>query len=209
MYGETTYTCVSCQQATGLSPHVRGNPRSMPTGRSLPGSIPACTGKPSFAGLVTGFAGVYPRMYGETPRLRLLAASVGGLSPHVRGNPLRLAPAQAAAGSIPACTGKPESTGTMLALPAVYPRMYGETIAKRLEARYERGLSPHVRGNHAWMRQAIGTNGSIPACTGKPPPRPFHTSPSMVYPRMYGETRRENNHLHNQAGLSPHVRGNP
>ena len=70
-------------------------------------SIPACTGKPSFAGLVTGVAGVYPRMYGETIWAVSRRFRSGGLSPHVRGNRQQAILARAAARSIPACTGKP------------------------------------------------------------------------------------------------------
>ena len=46
MYGETTTSARSGACGTGLSPHVRGNPR--PRNRTAPGrrSIPACTGKP-------------------------------------------------------------------------------------------------------------------------------------------------------------------
>ena len=92
---------------------------------------------------------VYPRMYGETFRRVLRFKLVQGLSPHVRGNPSFRERKLSRTGSIPACTGKPSSTSTGSAAPRVYPRMYGETLARCARTSLEIGLSPHVRGNPA------------------------------------------------------------
>ena len=113
-------------------PRVCGGTRS----RCCP--IPACAGEPA------PNHRVYPRVCGGTP-----PSATMGLSPRVRGNPLkmllpRLSPrVRGNHGSIPACAGEPP--------PISIPRC----------AAPNRGLSPRVRGNRCEV-------GSIPACAGEP-----------------------------------------
>ena len=168
MYGET-YTATAAPLAMcGLSPHVRGNPPSTTAARCAVGSIPACTGKPAAHRPPVAARGVYPRMYGETTCSRCWPARRSGLSPHVRGNrprPARSSPIQR---SIPACTGKPTFTLPDRKPWRVYPRMYGETSPKPMPDDAGTGLSPHVRGNLAQKVSSVRSEGSIPACTGKP-----------------------------------------
>ena len=49
MYGETGSRTWKAEAVNGLSPHVRGNPLEGWVSNIVPGSIPACTGKPSTA----------------------------------------------------------------------------------------------------------------------------------------------------------------
>ena len=107
MYGETLLTISYCGHGEGLSPHVRGNRQKLLILRGRGGSIPACTGKPGGRPQPSATAGVYPRMYGETGKSNATYAGVGGLSPHVRGNPKQRHTGFDELGSIPACTGKP------------------------------------------------------------------------------------------------------
>ena len=173
------------------------------------GSIPACTGKPHEPQLAERSERVYPRMYGETTDPQDCAGAPEGLSPHVRGNPVRSAPFRALSRSIPACTGKPCLDHSVLKAYVVYPRMYGETTwqddvtgegqglsphvrgnPKESTCEYtgRKGLSPHVRGNRADAEASRTGVRSIPACTGKPGTRQGGSAPIGVYPRMYGET---------------------
>ena len=46
VYGETSSFILSLRHPGGLSPRVRGNPACFPLTGCVPGSIPACTGKP-------------------------------------------------------------------------------------------------------------------------------------------------------------------
>ena len=87
--------------------------------------------------------------------------------------------------------------------------MYGETSARTWMSRFFDGLSPHVRGNQAEDPGPRLAEGSIPACTGKPPPRALRGARQRVYPRMYGETGKSDRLRGEREGLSPHVRGNP
>ena len=147
-------------------------------------------------------------MYGETCRRTARHPPCAGLSPHVRGNPVRGILLRTPTGSIPACTGKPRIFPSTSPLIQVYPRMYGETPADSKYATGSCGLSPHVRGNPARSRATPATGGSIPACTGKPFQVHIAVSDGGVYPRMYGETAAVRAGPVGVLGLSPHVRGN-
>ena len=107
-------------------------------------------------------------MYGETQPTYTDRLTVKGLSPHVRGNRAAGDRDRHRAGSIPACTGKPEVSYLCLRMIGVYPRMYGETQAGGSASVPTHGLSPHVRGNQR--------------------NRKLFRRRTEVYPRMYGET---------------------
>ena len=208
MYGETLPPPAGDAGAWGLSPHVRGNRRGRTGPNGAAGSIPACTGKPPQRIPRPGQSAVYPRMYGETAGALQVPGYNLGLSPHVRGNPPVAFAFGPDVGSIPACTGKPAYIGLSRRIPAVYPRMYGETHVFRRLHHHLQGLSPHVRGNPTARHRYPQPDGSIPACTGKP--RTFRRLRIIggVYPRMYGETRGAGGLVWSVGGLSPHVRGN-
>ena len=188
MYGETEIVMKYRIKQEGLSPHVRGNPRYTLARKVEKGSISACTGKPTAGpGSPRPFT-VYPRMYGETPDFPTGRGDWWGLSPHVRGNLHGERLTERCRGSIPACTGKPNAKGDDVHDEGVYPRMYGETVARTRKKYSVPGLSPHVRGNLLFRLGHQGQAGSIPACTGKPATKRCSSSWSRVYPRMYGET---------------------
>ena len=131
MYGETRAAPPAGCRTPGLSPHVRGNPaRGGRDGGGI-GSIPACTGKPLRPTAGSRMVGVYPRMYGETPKWQDRQRTSRGLSPHVRGNPRDGSHERRFPGSIPACTGKPERCCCDHLPITVYPRMYGETSGSK------------------------------------------------------------------------------
>ena len=70
MYGETSGGLLNRAQASGLSPHVRGNLADQLMAERNQGSIPACTGKPDKRPDRGSDERVYPRMYGETVMAR-------------------------------------------------------------------------------------------------------------------------------------------
>ena len=170
-------------------------------------SIPACTGNPATAtASVTGYK-VYPRVYGESPSCLRRSWSAMGLSPRVRGIPVADAGEDHVARSIPACTGNPRPDRYVGVLPAVYPRVYGESPRRVWATGLPRGLSPRVRGIRQPASATIRVARSIPACTGNPPrPRPARVR-AMVYPRVYGESAAGRPVDVRGEGLSPRVRG--
>ena len=105
--GGTRRSCASSGPLPGLSPRVRGNPRTPRNSRTSRRSIPACAGEPPWDGSALSLSGVYPRVCGGTVVASTDTETLTGLSPRVRGNPRhRLSPASSAR-SIPACAGEP------------------------------------------------------------------------------------------------------
>ena len=70
----------------GLSPRVRGNPRSDVSSRLWERSIPACAGEPQQNAYCDPNDEVYPRVCGGTQSPLLGPFPDPGLSPRVRGN---------------------------------------------------------------------------------------------------------------------------
>ena len=154
--------------ADGLSPRVRGNPRTVPTPTSTWRSIPACAGEPASSTGMSFAARVYPRVCGGTYRFRWPDVPHGGLSPRVRGNRIRIAQGLGGGRSIPACAGEPRHRRRAHGARQVYPRVCGGTGRRLADRAAVRGLSPRVRGNHAPRGGSPRVWGSIPACAGEP-----------------------------------------
>ena len=152
------------------------------------GSIPACAGKPRSMPSRSSAAWVYPRVCGETDSHTAQELFVDGLSPRVRGNPVRRSTPCRRRRSIPACAGKPDCTMRMAERPRVYPRVCGETRSRIIKRKGQEGLSPRVRGNLPGHLHEPDHAGSIPACAGKPPGRCPSRATPWVYPRVCGET---------------------
>ena len=125
--GGTWSTSQRRRPDSGLSPRVRGNPPHTPRGRPCPGSIPACAGEPHDDECGNGRNRVYPRVCGGTPVAIPEAGHVQGLSPRVRGNPLRLGLIVVVDRSIPACAGEPPASQSDTRPDRVYPRVCGGT----------------------------------------------------------------------------------
>ena len=110
--------------------------------------------------------------------------------------------------SIPACAGKPRLAVVDEKAGGVYPRVCGETSCVARSTRVSGGLSPRVRGNPETEMKWINTQGSIPACAGKPECLGRSLRRGQVYPRVCGETRIIITASDGETGLSPRVRGN-
>ena len=168
VYGGTAMPRSVNAPIAGLSPRVRGNLGLNRTHPTWPRSIPACTGEPEVAATKAVEDQVYPRVYGGTSCNRMCAKGLHGLSPRVRGNPLRPNPDHKGPRSIPACTGEPSCPRSDPARRRVYPRVYGGTRWSFRSGPSSPGLSPRVRGNPKTRIDLIVNSRSIPACTGEP-----------------------------------------
>ena len=152
----------------GLSPPTRGNRiRERNAQRNL-GSIPAHAGEPVSMPPVSSAIEVYPRPRGGTSTLLMMVERGGGLSPPTRGNPLAVALAVSALGSIPAHAGEPVGLAVDRLGGQVYPRPRGGTYAGKSRAHGRGGLSPPTRGNLENVPRAIEGGRSIPAHAGEP-----------------------------------------
>ena len=131
----------------GLSPRVRGNLVPCPKLPAGIGSIPACAGEPFATPKRNPVATVYPRVCGGTERLAEYLPADDGLSPRVRGNPMKAADQYGTGGSIPACAGEPAMASAAVNPMRVYPRVCGGTSGGVSDGTTVWGLSPRVRGN--------------------------------------------------------------
>ncbi len=192
----------------GLSPRVRGNPAQDGFGALARGSIPACTGEPGSRRLRKWKRKVYPRVYGGTAIGIAQRAELEGLSPRVRGNRWKKRRDGRKSGSIPACTGEPDTRRAPPGTARVYPRVYGGTTCTLTARRQSLGLSPRVRGNLSTWQLLRAEKRSIPACTGEPNSDRRPDDAHTVYPRVYGGTHVGMVWLSRHRGLSPRVRGN-
>ena len=174
----------------GLSPRVRGNPGLPARTRPDAGSIPACAGEPSSPAASAAALTVYPRVCGGTPTTMSPTSGHSGLSPRVRGNRYANSPGNGLHRSIPACAGEPRGWDAWRAVPPVYPRVCGGTLAMGGMAVLLLGLSPRVRGNRRYQPNRRRNAGSIPACAGEPAAPPANAATRTVYPRVCGGTWR-------------------
>ena len=193
----------------GLSPRVRGNQGRRLDVEEQHRSIPACAGEPFPLAHVECEATVYPRVCGGTEPRRPDGCLHRGLSPRVRGNPMRSLFCTLCTGSIPACAGEPRGPFMATSRRMVYPRVCGGTPDDSAVANRDTGLSPRVRGNRVPNGQQGICDRSIPACAGEPFHRQRQINRRQVYPRVCGGTSTTSNALKDSTGLSPRVRGNP
>ena len=193
----------------GLSPRVRGNLRGGKPFSHSAGSIPARAGEPRMSGCRFTAGKVYPRACGGTRSAKSRRPWRRGLSPRVRGNPVRRIAQGSPERSIPARAGEPATRGCQATRMWVYPRACGGTAAGPVGPSRRSGLSPRVRGNRrcggAWRRGA----GSIPARAGEPDVYGRDGFDQWVYPRACGGTVGTFTRCTWTPGLSPRVRGNP
>ena len=117
----------------GLSPRVRGS-RLRPQARATPArSIPAGAGQPTRCGNCTASGTVYPRGCGAATAFVAWRASAMGLSPRVRGSPIRRRLHSQRQRSIPAGAGQPEEKVKRAKDYGVYPRGCGAADARQVE----------------------------------------------------------------------------
>ena len=192
----------------GLSPRVRGNRRRFLRRGEKRRSIPACAGEPRRRWSTCRRGRVYPRVCGGTVCRASRRASIWGLSPRVRGNPMIGREKCHWHRSIPACAGEPPERDSESTRIGVYPRVCGGTPGTDERNRPPWGLSPRVRGNRGGAPRRPGGAGSIPACAGEPVASPNRNAGDGVYPRVCGGTSGSRFIWRLTAGLSPRVRGN-
>ena len=171
-------------------------------------SIPACAGEPWRAWRWLWPQRVYPRVCGGTPPGCVAITSCTGLSPRVRGNPVRPRPREQVIRSIPACAGEPLLRRMFTSAAKVYPRVCGGTTAATSSRPPPAALSPRVRGNHRNRLCPRHVIGSIPACAGEPSISAAAVGGAAVYPRVCGGTVGRYVAVRPPSGLSPRVRGN-
>ncbi len=150
-------------------------------------SISVYTGLPQPRWPTARASRVYPRAYGATLTFRVPHGVWTGLSPRMRGHPLRF----------------PMRPGTG----RVYPRVCGVTHQTLEDNPSTEGLSPRMRGYREPVRRVAPEGGSIPAYAGLPETAPSVPGGHRVYPRVCGVTAKNDGNELASGGLSPRMRG--
>ena len=148
---------------------MRGNRKDAKAAPEYYRSIPACAGEPCLWCGLELQSKVYPRVCGGTGDTEIVVQPKEGLSPRVRGNPVRAGRTSRQAGSIPACAGEPLLQPVGADDEEVYPRVCGGTGFAMVAIAFVLGLSPRVRGNPPATQSMTVPARSIPACAGEPP----------------------------------------
>ncbi len=185
--GATSSTWLLWYPPWGLSPRMwgyRGDRRSDLRGAR---SISVYTGLPQPRWPTARASRVYPRAYGATLTFRVPHGVWTGLSPRMRGHPLRF----------------PMRPGTG----RVYPRVCGVTHQTLEDNPSTEGLSPRMRGYREPVRRVAPEGGSIPAYAGLPETAPSVPGGHRVYPRVCGVTAKNDGNELASGGLSPRMRG--
>ena len=207
--GGTRVPTLSAVGYYGLSPHGWGNHVRVFRPLVPFGSIPARAGEPAGGAGAGRGRGVYPRTGGGTTSWHVIGSAGGSLSPHGRGNLLKLPDTRLSIGSIPARAGEPPAYSKSGHTYTVYPRTGGGTGGMFGGSRCGVGLSPHGRGNRPWSCGSTAPLRSIPARAGEPTRARSPRGCVGVYPRTGGGTLGKVLCLFDVWGLSPHGRGNP
>ena len=187
---------------------MRGNQGAGVIAPNLGGSIPAHAGEPRCPGARPWLARVYPRACGGTSAVIYKDDGFTGLSPRMRGNPVRSCCPSLQGGSIPAHAGEPAACSGLRGYIVVYPRACGGTEMECRDATCCLGLSPRMRGNRWPPSRTPPPAGSIPAHAGEPPLSQSSSRRSRVYPRACGGTAAGTGMTLRDWGLSPRMRGN-
>ena len=148
-------------------------------------------------------------MCGEAVLNRTYHVYLAGPSPRVRGSRSRATRTRRRSGSIPACAGKPTSSAPAGTPGWVHPRVCGEASGVRAVSIGDWGPSPRVRGSLERGLRSAASEGSIPACAGKPLVASSTLAVVRVHPRVCGEAARRARSGHYEPGPSPRVRGSP
>ena len=125
--GGTQWASVDTLEISGLSPRVRGNLNDGRSRSRYSGPIPACAGEPNSISPSALSAAAYPRVCGGTRLSSSVFVIPNGLSPRVRGNPVRVPLVIMSSRPIPACAGEPRASGARAGHGAAYPRVCGGT----------------------------------------------------------------------------------
>ena len=229
-------------EVAGLSPRLRGNHSTLGSvpyrdhGRSIPAPAGepsqsesgtngsrsrvyprACGGTaPVSSGIIENLT-VYPRACGGTfvPTNRILSCASVGLSPRLRGNPLRRLAAITTtygAGLSPRLRGnRRNASAPNYHRRAVYPRACGGTSTLTLRWR-KPPVEVYPRACGGTSRTLtdldLGLARSIPAPAGEPATLSSTPSRNTVYPRACGGTLYVKQPMYSDHGLSPRLRGN-
>ena len=205
--GEHAGDGISCDQAMGSSPRMRGARILGGPGASPVGIIPAYAGSTSDKVLMQMTGWDHPRVCGEhIPMERWFVVRMGS-SPRMRGARKRPAQQQLAGGIIPAYAGSTRRARARRGPWRDHPRVCGEhTIAFSWNGE-KLGSSPRMRGARVLAKRPRSSGRIIPAYAGSTSACVTRTRASRDHPRVCGEHPLRWHTPTSMQGSSPRMRG--
>ena len=148
---------------------------------------PACAGKRIKLRKRHSICGDHPRACGEKTMRFIIASTVSGSPPRVRGKEKTPVGHLPDLGITPAYAGKSLWSPLLLILAEDHPRVCGEKV--NLEAGVCRvwGSPPRMRGKAPINRHQAEEHGVTPACAGKSAGTGSRSGASWDHPRLCGE----------------------
>ena len=170
-------------------------------------TIPANTGRMVKLPECTCFPRDHPREYGENHHTRYEPTYHYGPSPRIRGEYLPYPLPYDAARTIPANTGRIDSSARKPQRRRDHPREYGENSSFNPTSFETAGPSPRIRGEWSTVTNNTFMDGTIPANTGRMRRRRTAWANRRDHPREYGENLATIGTLVLAPGPSPRIRG--
>ena len=166
--GGATWTTHTRFSTMGLSPRMRGSLGITSILCRRGGPIPAHAGEPACRLRLRCRSRAYPRACGGASEEARAWMVTGGLSPRMRGSRIHCVSPCAGSGPIPAHAGEPLLVLSKSMTARAYPRACGGATGPGSDWRFQRGLSPRMRGSPPGRAQPGDAFGPIPAHAGEP-----------------------------------------
>ena len=150
----------------GSSPRMRGTLALSGASIDFQRIIPAYAGNTSPTIQTRPPSGDHPRVCGEHFRRVIVASTLQGSSPRMRGTPSRAFAMDKNTGIIPAYAGNTHRNGRRSSDSRDHPRVCGEHAYALPKASMDVGSSPRMRGTHPKAAFDLASQGIIPAYAG-------------------------------------------
>ena len=205
--GERMSTDAAPPKGSGSSPRARGTPPRRPQRLASLRIIPACAGNARRYSARNRTNSDHPRVRGERAAQRVRRGRERGSSPRARGTRDHRHAIAFVGRIIPACAGNAFPGSPPSVAGADHPRVRGERVTTRLNAKTPRGSSPRARGTRLMRGGRTSDTRIIPACAGNAAPSRRAIPRPPDHPRVRGE-RYPHDHAGSQThGSSPRARG--
>ena len=191
----------------GSPPRVRGK---VVASEELPGVVgitPAYAGKSSTCAPCPADTWDHPRVCGEKTMRFIIASTVSGSPPRMRGKVSAGKILLHDGGITPACAGKSLWCAQGQAQERDHPRVCEEKNFLLLMTSRRSGSPPRVRGKVDALSDIIQDYGITPACAGKSHWESLRRSPPEDHPRVCGEKDKSRVKVIPSQGSPPRVRG--
>ena len=201
--------CAECDRSSGegASPRLRGKPPHPGAHPLLPGCIPAPAGETSSVAAPPSRSSVHPRACGGNSGEPLVAKSLYGASPRLRGKHRLTPQVPDDAGCIPAPAGETPRRGRRHPPSAVHPRACGGNLVAPSRRRSFAGASPRLRGKRRGRPRASSSPRCIPAPAGETADGSQRRTTRAVHPRACGGNSKSRAQIAPGVGASPRLRG--